>query len=283
MTHTVPRLMPLVCLALFSMHLPAHASVPDSAKPVYAAADAALTANAGVASQYVWRGLRQTDGKPVAQAGIDYVHPSGWSAGTLVSHVGDRTVANGSIEWNLYGGYSGKLGEFGYSLIGHVARYPGAGRGPNGARFDYGELSAGVSYKALYAKYNYTVTRDFFGIANARGTGYLDGGQCRRRRRHHAEPARRRRPGRRRRQRLLELARREGWPDASPGWRLESGRRVHPGIRCKPWFPARYRRRPGPQRAHRLHQSRQEHAGGIAEQDLLSPGRLPGVCPNPPT
>ncbi|WP_313178388.1 TorF family putative porin [Massilia sp.] len=170
--------MPLVCLALFSMHLSAHASVPDSAKPVYAAdaADAALTANAGVASQYVWRGLRQTDGKPVAQAGIDYVHPSGWSAGTLVSHVGDRTVANGSVEWNLYGGYSGKLGEFGYSLIGHVARYPGAGRGANGARFDYGELSAGVSYKALYAKYNYTVTRNFFGIANARGTGYLDGG-----------------------------------------------------------------------------------------------------------
>lgn len=177
MTHTASRLLPLVCLVLFSMQVSAHASAPGPFEPVFAAADeAAFTANAGVASQYVWRGLRQTDGKPAAQAGIDVVHPGGWSAGTRVVNVGDRIIARGAVEWDLYGGYSGKVGDLGYSLMGHYARYPGAGRGPNGGRFDYGEVSAGVSYKALYAKYNYTVTRNFFGIANARGTGYLDGG-----------------------------------------------------------------------------------------------------------
>lgn len=177
MTYCASRLLPLVCLVLFSMQVSAHASAPGPAEPVFAAADeAAFTANAGVASQYVWRGLRQTDGKPAAQAGIDVVHPGGWSAGTRVVNVGDRIIARGSVEWDLYGGYSGKVGDLGYSLMGHYARYPGAGRGPNGGRFDYGEVSAGVSYKALYAKYNYTVTRNFFGIANARGTGYLDGG-----------------------------------------------------------------------------------------------------------
>ena len=168
--------MPLVCLALFTMHLSAHAATLDGADPVFGAAADTLTANASVASQYVWRGLRQSDGKPAAQAGIDYVHPSGWSAGTWVSNVGNRSIDKGSIECNLYGGYSGRLGEIGYSLMGHYARYPGAGLGPNGGRFDYGEVSAGLSYKALYAKYNYTVTRNFFGIANARGSGYLDGG-----------------------------------------------------------------------------------------------------------
>jgi len=177
MTYSASRLMPLVCLALFSMHVSAHATVQDPADPVFAAGgEAELTAHAGLASQYVWRGLRQTDGKPAAQAGIDYVHPSGWSAGTRVVNVGDRTIARGTVEWDLYGGYSGKVGALGYSLMGHYARYPGAGRGPNGGRFDYAELSAGVSYKALYAKYNYTVSRSFFGIGNARGTGYLDGG-----------------------------------------------------------------------------------------------------------
>lgn len=177
MTYCASRLLPLVCLVLFSMQVSAHASAPGPAEPVFAAADeAAFTANAGVASQYVWRGLRQTDGKPAAQAGIDVVHPGGWSAGTRVVNVGDRLIARGSVEWDLYGGYSGKVGALGYSLMGHYARYPGAGRGPNGGRFDYGEVSAALSYKALYAKYNYTVTRNFFGIANARGTGYLDGG-----------------------------------------------------------------------------------------------------------
>ena len=177
MTHSATRLLPLVCLALFSMHSSVHASVPDPAAPTYAAAsEASLTATAGVASQYVWRGVRQSDGKPAVQAGIDYVHPSGWSAGTQVASIGDRVVARGSLEWTLYGGYSGKLGELGYSVMGHAAGYPGAGRGPNGGRYGYGELSAGLSYKALYAKYNYTVTRNFFGIANARGSGYLDGG-----------------------------------------------------------------------------------------------------------
>jgi uncharacterized protein (TIGR02001 family) len=55
-------------------------------------------------------------------------------------------------------------------------KYPGAVISASGTRFDYGELSLGVTYGPAYAKYNYTYTRDFFGIENARGTGYLDVG-----------------------------------------------------------------------------------------------------------
>lgn len=135
---------------------------------------AAVTANVGVATQYVSRGVRQTWGRPAVQAGLDYVHPSGWSAGTWMSTVSDKFVEKGSVEWDLYGGYSGSTGTFGYSAMVYYYAYPGALVSATNTRYDYGELSAGLSYGPAYAKYNYTFTRDFFGIENARGTGYLD-------------------------------------------------------------------------------------------------------------
>ncbi|QGZ37952.1 uncharacterized protein (TIGR02001 family) [Pseudoduganella flava] len=137
---------------------------------------AQLTANASVVSQYVSRGVRQTWGKPAAQAGVDYVHPSGWSAGTWASTISDRFVEKGTVEWDLYGGYGGAVGDIGYSVLAYYYKYPGAVISATGTKFDYAELSFGLTYKMAYAKYNRTVTRDFFGITNARGTGYLDVG-----------------------------------------------------------------------------------------------------------
>jgi len=174
MTKSVQGLTPLVCLALFTLPLSTCAAGADLADE--SAQEPGFTAEAGLATEYVQRGFRRSDGRPAAEAGIGYVHPSGWSAGTRVATVSDRAITNGSVEWEVLGGYSGMLSGVGYSLMGHYFTYPGAGPSVNGVRFGYGEISAGVSYKALYAKYNYTVTRNYFGIANARGTGYLDGG-----------------------------------------------------------------------------------------------------------
>lgn len=140
------------------------------------AADDPLSATVSVSSQYVSRGVRQTWGRPAAQASIDYAHPSGWSAGTSVINVDDRFIEKGSVEWDLYGGYSGTAGPVGWSALVYWYKYPGARISATDTSFDYGELSAGVSWKSLYARYNYTFTRDFFGIQNARGTGYLDVG-----------------------------------------------------------------------------------------------------------
>lgn len=142
------------------------------------AGDAAATvsANATLASQYISRGFRQTWGKPALQAGLDYAHPGGWSLGTWASTVSDRYIQDATVEWDIYGGYSGTVGELGYSVLAYYYKYPGAVYRATGVRYDYGELSLGLSYKMLYAKYNRTVTPDFFGIVNARGTGYLDVG-----------------------------------------------------------------------------------------------------------
>lgn len=134
----------------------------------------AISANVSVVSQYVSRGVRQTWGHPALQAGVDYVHPSGWSAGTWVSGVSDKYIEKSSVEWDLYGGYGGSAGALGYSAMVYYYKYPGAIVSATGTRYDYGELSGGLTLGPAYAKLNYTFTRDFFGIADARGTTYLD-------------------------------------------------------------------------------------------------------------
>lgn len=83
-----------------------------------------------------------------SNAALNVVDASGWSAGTWFSTVGDRVVAGGSLEWDLYGGYSAALGPFGYSLMAHYYTYPGAALSGSGTRHDYGEVSAGVPERA---------------------------------------------------------------------------------------------------------------------------------------
>lgn len=160
----------LLGCALLALASPA-ARADDSAP-----AAASVSANASLVSQYISRGFRQSWGKPALQAGADYAHPSGWSLGTWASTVSDRYIQDATVEWDLYGGYSGTVGELGYSVLAYYYQYPGAIYRATSVKYDYGELSLGLSYRMLYAKYNRTVTADFFGITAARGTGYLDVG-----------------------------------------------------------------------------------------------------------
>lgn len=170
MNSTLRLLLPASLL----LALPAAHAAGQDAAPAPTAIP--VTTTVTLASQYVSRGIRQTWGRPALQLGVDYVHPSGWSAGSWASTISDRFVEGGRVEWDLYGGYTGATGPFGYSLMAYYYLYPGARISATGTRFNYGELAAGITWKSFYAKYNRTVTRDFFGITNARGTGYLDVG-----------------------------------------------------------------------------------------------------------
>jgi len=176
----VQRLIPLALALLSTFAADAHAGGslggpvggPLSGEP-------AFSATATLASQYVWRGIRRSDGRPAAQLGVNAANPDGWSAGAWLSSLGNRN-ADGWLEWDVYGGYSGKRGDLGYKLMAYYYGYPGA-LAAAGARRGYGELVAGLNYKTAYATsinatYYRTVTRDFSGIANARGTGYVDVG-----------------------------------------------------------------------------------------------------------
>ncbi len=54
-------------------------AVAEDASPV--------SANIGVVSNYIWRGVTQTQDGPAVQGGLDYAHPSGFYAGLWASNV----------------------------------------------------------------------------------------------------------------------------------------------------------------------------------------------------
>src|ERR1700704_2871261 len=58
------------------------AAPAPEAKPDYT-----ITGNFGIYSQYVFRGLTQTDRKPAAQGGFDYANTNGLYLGTWASNI----------------------------------------------------------------------------------------------------------------------------------------------------------------------------------------------------
>lgn len=174
-------LLPVLCLAACAGAAQASGTDTDSGTETETGTGTSVqaaqwTATAGVVSQYVSRGIRQTWGKPAVQGGVDYVRADGWSAGTWASTVSDRFMEEGRVEWDLYGGYSGSAGAIGYSVMAYFYEYPGARMSATGDKFDYAELALGVTWRAAYAKYYRTVSPMFFGIPDSRGTVYLDVG-----------------------------------------------------------------------------------------------------------
>lgn len=158
--------------------LPALPALAQSMPDETPAASQSISANVTLGSQYISRGFRQTWGKPTLQGGFDFTGNNGFSAGTWLSNVSNRFVENGTLEWDVYGAYNGAFGgaasDVGYSAGLYYYKYPGAEIRATRTTYDYAELAFGLTYKFAYAKYNYTVTKSFFGIENARGTGYLD-------------------------------------------------------------------------------------------------------------
>ncbi len=69
-----------------------------------------MSANAAVVSNYVWRGLTQTDDGFAVQAGVDYTMDSGIYVGAWASNV------DPGAEYDLYGGFTGEAGDIGYDL-----------------------------------------------------------------------------------------------------------------------------------------------------------------------
>jgi uncharacterized protein (TIGR02001 family) len=168
----------------------AAAVAPDSASSSSAAAQPAapaaspFTANVTLASQYVSRGFRQTWGKPAVQGGFDYTHSSGLFAGTWLSSVSSKFIEGGTVEWDLYGGYGGALGDLSYTGTIYYYVYPGARMSASNTSYNYGEFVTALTYKWFTAKYWLTYTPNYFGYDSqslgigsgkgSRGSGYLD-------------------------------------------------------------------------------------------------------------
>ena len=139
-----------------------------------------LTGNFGIFSQYVFRGLTQTDKEPAVQGGFDYAHSGGFYAGTWGSNVSvlrDTGLysAGGSLELDIYGGYKGTIGktDFGYDVGLLYYWYPGT-KVAGGTKADTLEVYGALSWKWISAKLSYVISDEAFGVANADGTYYLD-------------------------------------------------------------------------------------------------------------
>jgi len=123
------------------------------------AQDAAITANIGVTSDYVFRGFSQTNEDPAVQGGVD-VTVGSFYAGAWASNVdfGDNTEA----EIDVYGGFRGETA--GYAWDVGVITYlyaPGANQD-----YDYVELKAAGSraFGPVTAGVAGYYSPDFFGV-----------------------------------------------------------------------------------------------------------------------
>lgn len=153
-----------------------------------------FTANVGLYSQYVFRGLAQTDEEPAIQGGMDYSHASGFYAGVWGSNVSwlrdtdgaggswSNYASGGSLELDVYGGYRTTIGPVGVDVGALYYWYPGAVRSATTtpacpAAFcieaDTLELYAAASWKWFSVKYSHSMD-DTFGVTDADGTYYLD-------------------------------------------------------------------------------------------------------------
>jgi uncharacterized protein (TIGR02001 family) len=126
-----------------------------------AADDNTISANVSLASDYIWRGVSQTNEKPAISGGFDYSHdfePVSWYIGTWASNV-DPTFFGGthspSTELDLYTGLSGDLGDFSYDAGWLRYFYPG------GSVNDTTEWHLGGGWKWFGATYYYS--KDWFG------------------------------------------------------------------------------------------------------------------------
>jgi len=127
-------------------------AIAISALLMAGSAAAELSANIGATSNYVWRGATQTDDNAAVQGGIDYAHDSGFYLGTWVSNV--DFGSGGEVEWDLYGGFGGEVGGFGYDLGIIYYAYP------DSTDANFTELALGGSWEWLSAGINYTIASD---------------------------------------------------------------------------------------------------------------------------
>ena len=98
---------------------------------------ASVSANVSFTSDYIWRGMTQSDG-PAIQGGFDYASDGGFYAGIWGSNVNFNDGAGSELDY--YFGYGFDMGGFGVD-IGYLAYdYP-----DNNSDLDFEEIYVGLS------------------------------------------------------------------------------------------------------------------------------------------
>ena len=146
------------------------------------ASDFTASYNVGLFSQYIFRGLTQTNNKPALQGGFDVNHKSGLYIGGWASNVswlrdnanaaaGPVYQSGGSLEIDLYGGFKTDVKGVGIDIGALQYYYPGA---LNKAVYDKAnttELYGALSYGWLQAKVSSVVSKDAWAFGKKYNAG----------------------------------------------------------------------------------------------------------------
>lgn len=111
-------------------------------------AESGISANVTMASEYVTRGLTQTDDEPTIQGSLDYNFGNGFALGIWASNVSYKDATGNllpaSAEFDLYGSYSGNINEDISYKTGYIAyRYT------DQAEFNFEDWFVSGSYKGF--------------------------------------------------------------------------------------------------------------------------------------
>jgi len=148
-----------------------------------------FTGNMSLVSDYRFRGISQTFGKPALQGGFDYSHTSGIYLGNWNSNVSSGAgFPSGNLEMDFYGGWKKSWGDFGLDVGLIYYYYPGSDANrtqgtqitnprAGGATFtgtvDNKEFYIGGSWKFLSLKYYHSID-DYFSQPGTKNSHYLD-------------------------------------------------------------------------------------------------------------
>jgi len=132
------------------------------------------SASVALSSDYVWRGVSQTQRDAAISGSFDYSHASGLYAGVWASNVDEFVDGDkANLEIDTYAGYSSELGDtgIGYDIGWLRYIYPGIAAGLD---YDWNEYHLALSYSYFSASVNYT--NEVYGDGGDNAVYYTFGG-----------------------------------------------------------------------------------------------------------
>ncbi|WP_090142557.1 TorF family putative porin [Limnohabitans sp. DM1] len=142
-----------------------------------------LSFNAGVVSDYRYRGISQSRLEPALQGGVDYADKSGFYVGAWGSSIKwikdagtltDTAGVKGSVEVDLYGGYKGTAGDVAYDVGFLRYEYVGNTLKDTGyANASTHEVYGALTYGLFTAKYSHAIS-NLFGNNDSKNSYYID-------------------------------------------------------------------------------------------------------------
>jgi len=130
-----------------------------------ASAETSFSGNVTLTTDYLFRGISQTDGGPAIQGGFDFEHSSGFYAGIWGSNLDFGDDAD--IEIDYYAGFAGQFNDkFGYDVSLIYYSYPSSDAA-DALNYSFGEAYGALSYDfgVVSTTVGLNYSNDYFGAS----------------------------------------------------------------------------------------------------------------------